>query len=397
MNRALACLVLSPLLLLAACNETPHNIQNAVAFYYVGEYPQAEATMRGPALKKDESFVLNNCRLGSCAIAAADYPTAEDAFWQAYTVMNSVNVNNGGRALGASLIQENIKVWKGEPFERAMAHYYLGLLNLRKGDYDNARAAFQNSLFKLRDYATDSKKGPESSRYAEYESQFALGYFGLGLSNLRLGEPQLAEASFAKAQQYEPGLATAIAQTKNRQTNTFIFVDYGRGPQQGPQGWYNEERVFGPTVEEAGPIPQVLAGIDGNPITSAGTYSTCDTLAMAQNQQWQDIDTIRKTKAVIGTGLIAGGLGATAFGAERRDVGVAAVGLGVAALGAALAASSQADVRYWEMLPRTVYVIPAALSAGNHQLTLSAGGSVIAPTTITIPPKGDAFVYVRLR
>jgi tetratricopeptide (TPR) repeat protein len=392
-----ACLIAPLLLSLAACQETPHNIQNAVNLYYAGEYPQAELAMRGPASKKNESFVLNNCRLGSCAIAAQDYPTAEDAFMQAYTIMSTVNTNDGGRALAASLIAENVKVWKGEPFERAMAHYYLGIVNLHKGDYDNARAAFQNSLFKLRDYATKNDKGPDATRYQEYESQFALGYFGLGLCNLRMHEPELAKAAFDKAVQYQPGLQQLVTTTLQPATNVFLFIDYGQGPREGPKGWYNEESVFGPSPAEAGPIPSIYVSVDGNQLAMQAANATCDTLAMAQDRHWQDIDTIRKTKAVIGTGLMAGGAGAAAYGADNRNGTVALAGLGAVAVGALLAASSQADIRYWEMLPRTVYVIPATLPAGQHNLIVSAGGSMLEPTIITVAPQGDTIVYLRLR
>src|SRR6516164_7749931 len=38
------------------------------------------------AEKTDENFVLNNCRLGSAALAEYDLPTAEAAFLRAYEV-----------------------------------------------------------------------------------------------------------------------------------------------------------------------------------------------------------------------------------------------------------------------------------------------------------------------
>jgi hypothetical protein len=67
------------------------------------------------------------------------------------------------------------------------------------------------------------------------------------------------------------------------------------------------------------------------------------------------------------------------------------------ALGAALAASSQADLRYWEMLPRTVVVVPVALNPGAHALQVAVGGSTMAPFQVTIKPQGDNFFYVRMR
>jgi hypothetical protein len=73
------------------------------------------------------------------------------------------------------------------------------------------------------------------------------------------------------------------------------------------------------------------------------------------------------------------------------------------ALGAALSASSQSDVRYWEMLPRTVYIIPATLSPGPHEVVVSTDvNNRSAPVTMTaVPPPagvlGDYIFYFRLR
>jgi hypothetical protein len=380
----------------AACQETPRQVKNAVELYYAGNFPAAANTMRPLAAKKDENFVLNNCRFGSCALAAGDLPSAEEAFMEAYTVINSVKTNDGGRALGASLLFEGIKVWKGEPFERAMAFYYLGLVNLIKGDYDNARAAFNNSLFKLRDYAHDKDTTPEADKYTPYESNFALGYFGVGLCYAKMGDAQQAKVNFDRAVRLQPDIAPLVQAALNPNTNTWIFVDYNQGPRRAPKGWYNEKSAFGPTPAEVGPIPPAQAWVDGNAV-GQDARPTVDTLAMAQDQKWQDIDTIRKTKAVIGTGAMVGGAGLAAYGADRGSAGETLAGLGVMALGAALAASSQADLRYWEMLPRTVVVVPVALNPGAHALQVAVGGSTMAPFQVTIKPQGDNFFYVRMR
>jgi hypothetical protein len=313
--------------------------------------------------------------------------------------MNGVKTNDGGRTMGAAIVFEGIKVWKGEPFERAMAHYYLGLIFLLKNDYENARAAFQNSLFKVREYASKD----DLDHYKEAESNFALGYFGLGLCNLRMGKTDLANASFQKAISINPGLQQVIGDLRRPGVNTLIFVDAGVGPRKEPKGWYNEESAFGPSPAEVGPIPPVVAYVDGRPINNPqAPYATVDTLAMAQQQRWQDIDTLKKAKAVLGTGMMAAGSGMAAYGAHKRDEGLMWAGIGTAVAGALVSASSQSDLRSWEMLPRTVYIIPAALPPGPHQFMVQAGGSQSAPlqTAIRPPSPGgpsDNVFYFRLR
>ncbi len=372
---------------IAGCDTTPRAARNAFDQYQVGNYAAAVAEIRPLAGKKDENYVLNNCRLGSCALAAGNLNDAENAFMNAYRVLDATGVNDAGRQLGAAVVWEGIKVWKGEPFEQAMAHYYLGVIFLLQGDYENARAAFENSLFKVHEYASKD----DFEHYQMVESNFALGYFGLGFCYLRLNQPDKAQAAFARAQQINPALANLIAQAQQPGVNTLIFVDEGRGPRKAAKGWYDEQSVFGPTPAQVGPVPQITAFADGNVISNPQVlYSTVDTLAMAQERRWQDIDTLREAKAIFGTGAMAAGAGMMAYGADRGNRDLEWAGLGTALFGAAVAASSQADTRQWGMLPRTVYIIPAIVAPGTHVFYVQAGGSQSAPLTTTIAPPDPA-------
>jgi len=111
--------------------------QQAVVSYAAGDYAGAKKLLLPLSKNTNEDYVLNNARLGSTTLAIYDLDTAESAFLRAYEVMNSLGVNNGGRSAGAVLVDEKIKIWKGEPFERAMANSDLGLVLLHGGDYNN--------------------------------------------------------------------------------------------------------------------------------------------------------------------------------------------------------------------------------------------------------------------
>jgi tetratricopeptide (TPR) repeat protein len=390
--------------LFGGCNQTPRVARQALALYSQERYAEAAAVLKpeieDQRTKRDINYVLNNLRYGSCTIAAGQFDAAKHAFYDAYQVINSGETNDAGRQLQATVVFEGVKVWKGEPYERAMADYYQGVLYLMDHNYGNARAAFQESLFSLRENASKD----DLDHYKLVESQFALGYFGLGFCNLRMNRSDLAATNFALAQKYDPRLAGLIAEVQRPGVNALIFVDAGEGPQKDAKGWYNEESVFGPTPQEAGPIPAPVALLDGRPVTRQNiNYSTVDTLAMAQDRRWMDIDTVKKVKAVIGTGMIAGGTAVAAHGAANDNKKETAIGAGVALAGILLAASSQSDTRYWELLPRTVYVIPLTLSAGQHEVVVQAGGARSAPVQMVYtPPRAgagpqDAIFYFRLQ
>src|SRR6476469_1834381 len=98
-HRALLfCLLPSALCLVLGCGSTAaeRRAHDAVADYHYGNYARAVETLRPIAEKPDENFVLNNARLGSAALAEYDLRTAEEAFLNAYEVINQTGTNSGG-------------------------------------------------------------------------------------------------------------------------------------------------------------------------------------------------------------------------------------------------------------------------------------------------------------
>ena len=343
--------------------------------------------------KTDENFVLNNLRLGSAALAAYDLDTAESAFLRAYEVLNSVGVNDGGRTLGAVLLSENIRVWRGEPFERAMANFYLGLVYYMRHDYANARAAFENALFKLRDYGEAKGRGDQ---YREYESNFALAYLALAKSYQRLGRDDLAEKNFQRAVELRPELRDVADPELNARSNVLLVIDFGYGPHK-VSSRDGTIAGFRPTPVEEGPPPPPVVRLDGRRMDVGGlARPPVDLLALAQDQRWQSLDTIRAVKSVLGSGLMAGGM---IYG-TRRDARPE-VALGAILGGLLLKASSQADVRQWEMLPRTVFLLPLVLPPGTHDISVEfpeVPGVRQEWRGLVAPPEGqEATYYFRMQ
>jgi tetratricopeptide (TPR) repeat protein len=219
--------LLALMVLIGGCatNKVQEKADKAVSDYFAGNYLRAQDRLREAASKPDENFVLNNVRLGSAALVDYDLDQAEDAFLRAYEVINSVGVNDGGRSLGAAIVDEKLKIWKGEPYERAMANFYLGLVYYMRHDYGNARGAFENALFKLRDYAD---KDDVRDDYREQESNFVIGLMMLGKAYQRLGRDDLAEANFARVRELRPELAPLVDPERNATSNLLLDMDRGR-------------------------------------------------------------------------------------------------------------------------------------------------------------------------
>jgi tetratricopeptide (TPR) repeat protein len=388
----LAMLCLVSVALLSGCAED-QTIDQAVSDYVIGDYGHARNLLRPLADKTDENFVLNNCRLGSVDLADYYINDAQKDFLRAYEVINSVGVNNGGRTLGAVVIDEKIKIWKGEPFERAMANFYLGLTYYIQQDYPNARGAFENALFKLRDYGEEGDDKGE--QYSQAESNFALGFLMLAKCYQRLDRPDDARKNFERAVQYRPELRNLADFDINQKSNVLLVIDFGYGP-------YKRKNVdgaivgFAPTPAEAGPIPRPMIVVDGQTLDLEHmNRPPVDLLALAQDRRWQSIDTIRVVKSALGTGLIAAG----AYEGLRQhsDPGLA---LGLIAAGVVLKATSQADVRQWEMLPRTTFILPLSLPPGTHDVTINFPAVIGMDQVwhgIVAPSTGEATYYFRIQ
>lgn len=380
---------LGALLLGGGC-ASDQKIAQAVTDYYGGAYQQAAQVLEPLAQKTDENFVLNNLRLGSAFLAAGQLDAAERAFLAAYEVINSYGVNDGGRTLGAVLVSENIKVWKGEPFERAMANFYLGLIFYIQHDYANARGAFENALFKLKDY--DPQKNQD---VGELESRFALAQLMLAKSWQRLGREDLAGQYFNTVAREHPELTALADPARNAASNLLLVVDFGYGPRKIRQS-DGDVVGFSPRPYEAGPIPRPLVLVDGRREgLDDFARPPMDLLVLAQQRQWQSIDTIRTIKSALGSGLIiAGGY----EGLRQHPDPEASIALLTAGL--LLKATSQADIRQWEMLPRTTFILPLHVAPGTHDVTVSFPGSPAAPQTLhqlMVPPEGEATYYVRMQ
>ena len=367
-----------------------------------GNYASAIQKLKPLAANPDENFVLNNARLGSSALAEYDFDEAEAAFLRAYEVINATGVNKGGRDVAAVLINEKHKVWKGEPFERAMVNFYLGLVYYARHDYENARAAFENSLFKLRDYGED--KEVKDDKYREVESDFALGTLMLAKAHQRLGNEAQARKNFERVLELRPKLRASADPKRNEESNVLLVIDFGYGPKRVNHEMDGAIVGFAPRPEEVGPIPLPRIRVDGErtagPRTPLIDFPPVDMLALAQDKRWQSIDTIRTIKSVLGTGLIAAGAYQTTrvdHHNTNKDVAAAAALIGAGLL---LKATSQADVRTWEMLPRTVFLVPLTLPPGRHDLSIQFPDAPALTQHwrgIEAPEQGEATYYFRIQ
>ncbi|KAF0137569.1 MAG: hypothetical protein FD153_1647 [Rhodospirillaceae bacterium] len=89
---------------------------------------------------------------------------AAEFFDEALSVIETAYASNQDAQLARHLfVREASKDFRGEPYERAMAYYYRGLLYMRASDYENAGASFKSGV--LQDALAEKE---------EYQADFSL-------------------------------------------------------------------------------------------------------------------------------------------------------------------------------------------------------------------------------
>jgi hypothetical protein len=173
----------------------------------------------------DKDRVLLEYRLGAMALRMGNFDLAKAKFDDAIARIGGL-ISGPAEAAKRSrglFTAEREKVFIGEPYERVMAFYYRGLLYWRDGERDNARACFRSGQLLDTDAESDT-----------YKSDYVLLDYLDGLASTKLA----ADGSDA--------LARAQKLTKNKlppydaQGNVLLFVEFGRGPRKYAAGQNGE-------------------------------------------------------------------------------------------------------------------------------------------------------------
>jgi tetratricopeptide (TPR) repeat protein len=330
------------------------------------------------------NLVLNHMRVGLAAMELGAYPVAKESFDQALLGIEAVYADSETAKQARKFwTAEAYKDFKGEPYERAMAYYYRGLLYLRDGDYENARASFKGGMLQ------DAFAEEEQNR-----SDFALLAFLEGWASRCAGSKDLATQGFEEVGRIEVGRQKSGFSAPGAGDNLLMIAETGTSPVKfgdGPKRSLLKLRR-GAGFEES----QVRFQLGG---TSTAGYHVEDIFWQASTRGGRPIDNILEGKVTFkeGTntaGNVMLGLGTATLlaGASYRSneamiAGGALLLLGLAAKGVSEATRPEADARYWDNLPDGVHLASVALPADGASVRvdfLDASGNAIEPRSRTV-------------
>lgn len=212
-------------LMLVGCGPTRSVDPEAEKTYLADKPVPAHALFRKIVSEGERNHVLNRMRAGLAAMELGHDKVAAKTFDEALLTIETVYAGNeqAKKARGA-FTAEDRKVFRGEPYERAMAFYYRGLLYLLDGDYENARASFRTGS--LQDTLAEKE---------EFRQDFALLEFLEGWSSQCNGDQDLAEEAYALAKSHNDGFVVP-----GNKDNLLLLADVGYAPVKYAEGQHKE-------------------------------------------------------------------------------------------------------------------------------------------------------------
>jgi tetratricopeptide (TPR) repeat protein len=333
--------------------------------------------------------------LAQCELMQGDTEAAWRDFFAAAQIMGNWQVS-GGEEVAAIVGSEGSKTYKGDPYEKAMNAFYLGMCFLWRGEPDNARASFKKGIL------ADAESSDE-----KYQADFTLLFWLAGRMSRLMGLPQEAadfynEARTADEFSREHGSRgdspNPLLQDPER-GNLMVLCECGMGPEKYAAGDQGELARFRPRWH---PAARAQAWLDGKLIGPG--YMLVDVDYQARTRGGTEMEGIRKGKAVFKTATAVAGVTALALAAgDHSNAGArdkAIAGFGLLLLSALT--SSSADVRHWPTLPSTVQGIAIETTPGNHTLRiqfLDASGRVLNDLdqswSVHVPEAGESWYLFR--
>ena len=341
---------------------------------------------QGPARDR----VVWQYRAALTAMHRGEFAEAKRIFDEALLTLGGLSAGdrNARRARGY-FSSEDRKTFRGEPYERAMAYYYRGILYWMDGEPDNARACFRNGQLQDAD-----------AEQHQYASDYVLLDYLDGLASVKLGDD--GSDALKRAQSVQK-FGAPVSYEKD--ANVLLFVEFGQGPRKYATGAYQEQLRF---REEPAKV-RSAAVMFGAQTVVVLPYD--DLFYQATTRGGRVMDHILANKAIFKSTTDTVGDAAIFSGAvlgsqQGRHSNVDEIGLGLAVFGVlnkvvAAFATPAADIRCWDNLPKFLTFASLRLPPGKHTATVEfrdAQGHALPALTkaiqVPVTETKDVIVYV---
>ncbi len=270
--------------------------------------------------------------------------------------------------------KEDVKNFRGEPYERVMAYYYRGILYWMDGEMDNARACFRSG--QIQDAEAEDGR---------YRSDYVLLDYLDGLATAKL------------AGDGSDGFRRAVANVRGATpppldpaANVLVFIEMGKGPAKVAAGGHGERLQYVPGSARAVSV-RVQVGAQG---LAVPWYDDLTFQATSRGGRVMDGILANKARFKEGTGAFgdAAILSGAVLGSQQGhgsnvdEIGAGLLIAGVLSKIVSSVTTPRADVRCWDNLPNTLGFGALSLPPGSHSGTaefIDSAGQVLSTQSVS--------------
>ncbi len=297
--------------------------------FYQYKYPLALKGFKDRDSKNtgQGDYALNKMNVGVAAMMAGDYYDAQNAFHNAALIMDNTETGKS-QGIASLFFAEGVKVFKGEPYERAMTHCYLGLSCLSYSDYNDAEIAFKRALL-----------SDKSSKKEQYQDDFGLAHYLIGSIFYRTGAIDNAQIACSRLAACTSGLNI----DEPADTSLTLFIELGYSP-----------------IKTRDPVLKSLDVITPRRYPERYVEVYIDGQYVGQSKRLVDITHQANTVGRTGKDLV------------QSVKGVVAEAGAILLPGGSILRSviSQPDLRTCSLLPGEIHVLSCDAGEGLHTVTL---------------------------
>jgi hypothetical protein len=351
--------------------------------FYAGQYERADETLTSNA-PASRDRVLHLMERGTIRQAEGNYEASSGDFIDAFNELEAMTAVQVGQDSASFVINDNVRDFRGAPFERTFLHVFTAKDHLAEGHWEDAAVEARRTIASLQpavrgDYPEDA--------YSRYVAGFCLEMID-DWSNARL-QYRLADEIAADVA-VDPvtgrlsatgGTATATAMAwpspdGGQQAELVCFVMIGRSP-EGSMTWRSDWQP-----EEA-----MYAELYSGDKLLGRSFSLADTVDLAfKTEQKEALRRVAKTAARI---VIKESISQQL---EEQDEA-----LGALARIILFGLLERPDVRRWETLPRWLQVarVPCPTDLKDFEVRFKAAyGGTVRTLHVTAPIARHGNIFV---
>jgi len=336
-----------------------------------------------------ENQALYAMQAGLAAMYIGDFPLAARTFDLGIADVDSLMAGaSAAQRASGKFVREQEKWFKGESYERSVLFFFRGLLYLGTNDFGNAAACFKRA--QLYDITGDDAPGFAGDWYS---CEWALAF-----AAYKQGFPEEAQQAMERAADFSTRQGEVPPPEPNQ--NVLVVVLTGSAPIKARAGRYGERLVY---VEGPNPVHEVEIVQAGQVLARSAPAESLYVQATTRGTRQVDYILAGKAnfKQATETAAVALGTGAVIASQHKNSDVATGILAGLSLLSAFISSATtpEADIRAWDNLPHSVFLIGLTLPPGRQRFEVRGIGPY--PQTVEAGPVVRAgeplqIVFVRM-